>query len=283
MSAPATPRPAAGMMPLGGRQRGFTLVELMISILIALFLTGGLLTLVQAMKRTSSVQSGLSQLQDNERMAMTLIADVIQTAGYFPQPTFNTPEAEFPITGPFTFAGQALVGSGAQGDPAQPGNSITVRYATGGTTAPPPPPTVGPDNTIDCTGNTSNGPTLFTNKFSIAVDPNIANTYDLVCELQNSAAGTDTTVYLVGGVTQLQILYGVQTNPGVNNGSADTYLDAATVGSSNYWNKVVSVKITLSFVNPLYGNLAGQNKNADTLPTIAFTRVIAVMNRTGVT
>jgi len=64
---------------------------------------------------------------------------------------------------------------------------------------------------------------------------------------------------------------------------ADASFDAATVGSSNYWNKVVSVKITLSFVNPLYGNLAGQNKNADTLPTIAFTRVIAVMNRTGVT
>jgi Tfp pilus assembly protein PilW len=49
----------------------------MISVLIALFLTGGLLTLVQAMKKTTSVQSGMSQLQDSERMAMTLMADVI--------------------------------------------------------------------------------------------------------------------------------------------------------------------------------------------------------------
>ena len=46
---------------------------------------------------------------------------------------------------------------------------------------------------------------------------------------------------------------------------------------------VVDVKVTLTFVNPLYGNLAGQNMNADTPQTIQFTRVIDVMNKTGVT
>jgi type IV pilus assembly protein PilW len=265
----------------GHAERGFTLVELMISILIALFLTGGLLTLVQAMKRTSGVQSGLSQLQDSERMAMTLIADVIQSAGYFPQPTVNTAAGEFPVTGPFTFAGQSVVGTGAFTDPA-PGNTITVRYATGGTTVPPPPPVVGPDNTIDCTGNPSPIPTIFTSTFSIAVDPTTGLS-SLACQLQNSAAGNaPTTVYLVGGVTQLQVLYGVQTNPAVNNGSADTYLDAATVTALGYWTKIVSVKITLTFVNPLYGNLAGQS-TVNTPQTIAFTRIVDVMNKTGVT
>ena len=40
-------------------ERGFTLVELMIAIVIGLFLTGGLLTLVQAMKRTArSIKAG---------------------------------------------------------------------------------------------------------------------------------------------------------------------------------------------------------------------------------
>jgi type IV pilus assembly protein PilW len=261
------------------RQLGFTLVELMISILIALFLTGGLLTLVQAMKRTSGVQGGLSQLQDSERMAMTLIADVIQSAGYFPQPTQRTAVGEFPVTGPFTFAGQAVVGTGAFGDPA-PGNSITVRYETGGTNPPPPPPVAGPDNTIDCTGNTRSGLTLLTNTFSVAVDPS-TGVSSLACQLQNGA-GPPSTVYLVSGVTQLQVLYGVATNPAVSNGSADTYLDAATVTALNDWNKIVSVKITLTFVNPLYGNLAGQS-TVNTSPTIAFTRVIDVMNKTGVT
>ena len=71
-------------------QSGFTLVELMIAVTIALFLVGGLVTLVDGMKRAALSQDGMSQLQDNERMAATLMSDVIQSAGYFPNPTVNT-------------------------------------------------------------------------------------------------------------------------------------------------------------------------------------------------
>ena len=65
------------------RQRGFSLVELSIAILIALFLLGGLVTLVMGTRRTNATQSALSQLQDNERIAMTLITNVVQQAGYY--------------------------------------------------------------------------------------------------------------------------------------------------------------------------------------------------------
>jgi type IV pilus assembly protein PilW len=278
MKPAAVKRTAIRPMEPRFAERGFTLIELMIAILIALFLSLGLLTLVQAMKRTAMVQGGLSQLQDNQRMAMTLIADVIQQAGYFPNPTANTAAGIFPITPPFTsFAGQSVVGAGAFGDPAQPGNSITIRYATAGTTVGPPGT---PDNTIDCTGNPSAGPTTFTNTFSIAPDNGDPTTYDLTCTLV-VGAGQPTVVQLVNGVTQMTILYGVQTNPGASTGSADTYLDAATVTADSYWNKVVSVKVTLTFVNPLFGNLAGQSPTAP--QTIAITRIIDVMNKTGVT
>jgi type IV pilus assembly protein PilW len=245
--------------------RGFTLVEIMIAILIGLFLTGGLLTLVQAMKRTSVTQNGLSQLQDNERMAMTLLTDVIQSAGYFPKPTVNTAASLMPVTGAFTFAGQSIVGTGKWLDPS-PGNSITVRYVTWGTGS------GHNDQTINCTGNTAAVQTLFTNTFSLAAGT-VLGTYDLVCVLNGAAA-----VHLVSGVKNLQIYYGVQTNPAVSNNSADTYLDANTVTA---WNKVISVKVTLTFVNPMYGSLAGQTLSAP--QTIAFTRVVAVMNKTGVT
>ena len=66
------------------RARGFTLVELLVSLLIGLFLLGGLLTLVQNNKRTFTTQNSLAQLQDGERLAMSVMTDVIQTAGYFP-------------------------------------------------------------------------------------------------------------------------------------------------------------------------------------------------------
>jgi type IV pilus assembly protein PilW len=250
------------------KSRGFTLVELMIAILIGLFLTAGLLTLVQAMKRTSVTQTGLSQLQDNERMAMTLIADVIQSAGYYPQPTLNNAAVLMPVAGVFTQGGQSIVGAVAPNMPT-PGDSISVRYVTGGSNPPLN------DQTINCTGNTATTQTLFVNTFQLAAGA-VAGTYDLVCGL-----GAAAPVHLVNGVTNLAILYGVQTNPSVSNNSADTYLDANGVALGNYWNKVVSVKITLTFVNPLFGTLPGQTTN--TPPTILFTRVVDVMNKTGVT
>jgi len=246
-------------------QRGFTLIELLVAILIGLFLTGGLLTLVQAMKSTSGTQTGLSELQDSERMAMTLMADVIESAGYFVDPVHFTAATAFPIAAPFPLAGQTVLGTGGYNDVA-PDQTITVRYATSGT-----------DNMIDCTGNTSAAATTFINQFSLVADPNVANTYDLVCALGA------TQVTLVTGLTNMQIYYGVQTNPGSSNGSVDTYLDANAVTAGNYWPNVMSVKVKLTFVNPLYGTLAGQTKSPNMPQTIPFERVIDIMNKAGAT
>jgi type IV pilus assembly protein PilW len=243
-------------------QRGFTLIELMIAIAIGLFLVGGLLTLVQAMKRTSVSQSGLSQLQENERMAMSLLTDVIQSTGYFTNP-FSTAASSFPVvTGVFTSAGQSIVGTGSY---AAGGNIITVRYMTTGT-----------DNVINCTGNTSTGvAATFINKFSIDANGN------LQCQLTVNG-GTPTTVPLISGLTKMQILYGVQTNTSVSTNSVDAYLDAPAVAAGPYWNSVKSVKVTLTFANPLWGSLPGQTK-ANYMPqTVSFTRIITVMSNTGV-
>jgi type IV pilus assembly protein PilW len=270
---------AHGTASLVARRRapGFTIVELMIAITIALFLSAGLLTLVQAMKATGGIQSGLSQLQDSERTAMTLIADVIQSAGYFPQPTVNVAAGEFPVGGPFVYAGQSVAGGAANGF-----DAITVRYATAGTNGGAPPGSAPPDNIINCTGNFSQIPTMFTNTFSLQPDPSVAGTFDLMCNVVDSA-GNNNTVQLVAGITAMSVLYGVQTNPASGTNGADTYLSAADVTNGSYWPNVVSVKVTVTFVNPLYGNLAGQNTNLTTPQTIPFTRVVAVMNKNGVT
>ena len=245
-------------------QRGFTLVELMIAILIGLFLVGGLLTLVQAMKRTNVSQSGLSQLQENERMAMTLITDVIQSTGYYYTPLTNSAAAAFPATGSLA-AGQALFGTGAYPS-AAPGHSIVVRYQT-----------FGGDNIINCTGNPSATAATFTNTFSIANG-------NLQCQLTVTAAGVTTVnpaVPLIPGLYNMQIYYGVQTNTSVSNNSVDCYLDAPTVTAGTYWGSVKSVKITLTFLNPLYGTLQGQT-TVNTPQYIFFTRIIPVMSNTGV-
>jgi type IV pilus assembly protein PilW len=251
--------------------RGFTLIELLVAVMIGLFLVGGLLTLVQAMRRTATMQSGLSQLQDNERMTTTLMTDVIQSTGYFPSPLVNSAATEFPVTGSFTVAGQAIVGSGSYGA-AAPGDSISVRYAS-----------AGGDGVINCSGGTSAVAATFTNTFSVDAFGN------LNCALSVNVSGTITnsTIQLisgqvvnglvVAGVTNLQVYYGVQTNIAAANSSVDTYLDATAVTAGNYWGNVISVMLTLTYVNPLSGQ-AGQ-----TSTTIPFTRVVDVMQKTGVT
>jgi type IV pilus assembly protein PilW len=242
--------------PSPGRgARGFTFVEIMIAIALGLFLIGGLLTLVQAMRRTSTNQSGLSQLQDNERMAMQVITDVVQSTGYFANPVLYTAAGVFPAPatyGPaaFTVSGQGLVGNVGAPD------IITVRYQTAGTGA--------GDNVIDCTGNASIAAASYVNQITVA------NNY-LTCTLWVDN-GQPTTVSLVPGITNMTVLYGVQTGNGAATNSADTYLNAAAVAN---WSAVKSVQVTLTFINPMAGQ-PGQG------PTVQFMRTIDVMNRTGV-
>ena len=81
-----SPRPSTTMRRQAGGQRGFTLIELMVTVAIALFLLGGLLTILQNMRGTYGNQQALAQLQDQQRFAMTVLTDVIQAGGYFPDP-----------------------------------------------------------------------------------------------------------------------------------------------------------------------------------------------------
>ena len=73
------------------RARGFTLVELMVTVAIALFLIGGLLTIIQNVRNRYTDQQALAQLQDQQRFAMGIITDIVQQAGYFPDPPLRTP------------------------------------------------------------------------------------------------------------------------------------------------------------------------------------------------
>jgi type IV pilus assembly protein PilW len=240
---------------------GFTIIELMISATIALFLVGGALAIVARTKNTFAAQNQLAQLQDNERLAMTFMAQVIQSAGYFPNPKVNTAAGTMPVnTGlGFTVAGQPVVG--AQNATASYGDTVTVRFAAGLN-----------DNVYGCTGqqNTSvaNFDT-FTNKFSVALVNNVPT---LVCTFVSaSGTGNGALIPLVTGVTNLAILYGVTRNTGTATGScADTYLSYSQMVAAD-WNAVCTVRVTASFTNPL--NTAG--------PVITIQRVIAIMNTAG--
>jgi type IV pilus assembly protein PilW len=254
-------------------QRGFTLIEILIALLIGVFLLAALLTIVQANRRVYGDQSQLAQLQDSERMAMTLMTDVIQMAGYFPNPHTNTLGGSLTAAGAFA-QGQSITGSFSS---TAPGDQISVRYMTAGS-----------DGILNCSGLSNPNPPpaagganiLYVNTFAVVNG-------QLVCTLTSSALPAPvqynlvngvtnaTTAAGLGGVVNLSILYGVKTNATAAGNAVDTYLNAGQMTQANYSN-VISVLIELTFTNPLYTN------GSTTQPkTIEIQRVVGVMNQLG--
>jgi type IV pilus assembly protein PilW len=261
------------------KQRGFTLVELMIAVVLALFLMGGLLTLVGAMKRTTGLENSLDQLHDSQRMAMTIMTDVIQQAGYFPITSLTvgtaTVASQLPVIGTTWVAGQSVSGT-ASGTTAAPVDSISVRYLT-----------AGGDGVLNCAGATSGTAVTWINTFQIdgngnlqcqltTITAGVASapvTYNIVSGLNNLGVN-------VGGVKYMRILYGVQSNTVSGFTSVDTYMTADQVTANTLWSNVISVQMILYFSNPLTGQ---PGQTATSLQTIRTSRVIDLMNKAGVT
>jgi type IV pilus assembly protein PilW len=248
---------------------GFSLVEMMIALAIALFLIAGMVLIFENTKSTYVAETNLGQLEDNERLAMTVIADVIQTAGYFPEPqpaTIN-PQNALPASPDFPAAqnssntlANVAAGSNAQGD------TVSVRYAAGPT-----------DTIMNCLGQTNTAgvaPQISWDN-TLAVD---ANGY-LTCQVWDSSSNkTSPAAELVGGFATgasgpaMSLLYGVDTGTAKNGTCVDSYMTATQVTAGGYWGNVCSVRVTLKFNNPL----------DSTKPPITFVRVIALMNQAGV-
>lgn len=63
-------------------QKGFTLVELMIAMLLGVFLTGGIIQIFLGSRQTYRMQENLSRLQENGRFAMGFITRDNRTIGF---------------------------------------------------------------------------------------------------------------------------------------------------------------------------------------------------------
>src|SRR5271165_1160401 len=231
-------------------ERGFTLIEILIAMLIGLFLLGALLTIVQTNRTVFGNQNKLAQLQDGERMALTMMSDVIQSAGYFPDPTNYTLGGTLTAIAPFA-TGQSVSGIYSANPP---GDQISIRYMT-----------AGGDGILNCSGqsNPNGGPnTLYVNTFQVLNG-------QLVCTMNG------TRYNLVNDVTNLSVLYGVKANAGATGNDVDTYMNATQVTAAGLWGSVISTLVQLTFTNPMYAANQGQQQ------TVSIQRVISVMNQTG--
>ena len=247
-------------------QSGVSLIEIMISVAIALFLLAGMLVILSSTSKSFKNQGDLAALQDTERVSMSMLSNVIQAAGYYPNPVTLTAITALPADTAygFTTAGQSIVGTSPGGNL----DTITVRYLEAASVAASPAvPASGAtpasaaiaasfDFLMDCNGqsNTSTTARYVVNQFAVNANK------QLTCSVNGGTA-----LVLAENVSGLSVLYGVGTD------SVSQYHSGSDMATAD-WPAVISVKITVTLVNPLAG-LAGQPA------TVPFTRIISQMSK----
>lgn len=243
------------------RQTGLGLVELMVVVLISLIMMSGLLALVFGSRQNFTAQYQMAQLQDNERLAMTLITNVLQNGGYFYNPASQTAGSAFPSSTAYsaTFvANQYLYGTGN----GTGSDQVYVRYLVG-----PNNGGASSDGTMDCTGATNpstSAALMDVNSFYVNTKTN-----QLMCQVNGGTAQP-----MVTGVTAMNILYGVAST---GTTSAVQYVTAAALNGSSppaTWSSVVSAQVTLTFTT------TATSAGANAMPmTVTLTRTIDLLNR----
>ncbi|MBN6211827.1 PilW family protein [Ralstonia pickettii] len=228
------------------RQAGTGLVEILIAMVISLFLLSGVVVMFVNMQKTFTGQDQLAQLQDNERLALTIATNTVQSAGYFPNPLVNTAVTALP-GGSGVAAGQAVFGTSGTGGGSN-SDTLTTQFAA-----------ASGDSVTNCLGqtNTTSGQVAYINTLSVSANN------ELQCSVNGQAA-----VPLVSGVSAFSVLYGTDTN---NDGNNDAYLTAAQVSAGNLWSAVHTVKVVLKFATQ-FGSETG-------LAPKPWTQTISVKNQ----
>lgn len=209
--------------PLRRRAAGFSLVELMVALALSLFLLAGIVVIYMSTDQSYRVEQATGQLQEHERLAATFVGSVVQSAGYYGEPSTYYPDLAFPADTTFAQSGQSVVGThstyaGGSAD------SLTVRFLTQPN-----------DGVLDCLGYANSGTSVELNVNTFQLD---TADQQLECTLSRTGHGT-VTQPLLDGVTSFAVLYGIDTD---GDGSANQYVDASGVGD---WSTVRSVKIDL--------------------------------------
>jgi len=249
--------------PLSGRRaRGFSLVELMVAVAVSVFLLAGLFSILQSTHKTSDNERVLAQLQDDERIAMTLFTNVIESAGYYSNAlNGGSVLTALPAVGVFANDGQVVYGvTNADGN-----DSITLRYQADATDA----------AVLTCQGTTPLDGNPHRSTFSLD-----SVTGNLQCSIDGAAPVT-----LISGVQSMTVRYGVGSGLTLPNsaGSVDSYLSAADVDAVPLrWTNVYTVRISLTFKNPMVTGTGALQAGQDKAPPITFSRIISIKSRTGV-
>ena len=260
-NSPAPARARATQRPTrarGTRQRGMSLIELMVAIVISLFMTTAALYMLLGMRNTFIAQDRLARLQESERLAFTLLTASLSQAGYYTNPLTNTALTAMPATtaavgtgAPVALAaGQAVVGIGRGAGVGNASDVIAAQYLTGNG-----------DGITNCMGGTNQSGANLRVLDQWYVNNNTLTCQDLVNNTYNAP--------VVDNISAIAITYGTDTS---NQGAVDAYLSADAVTAAMLWSRVHTVRVSIAFLDPTRST----PNNPVALPPV--TQVISLQN-----
>lgn len=227
------------------RQRGYTLVELMIALVLGLLVTQAVISIFLSSTRSFRTSAGVSEMQEQGRFATLLTSPVIRQAGYLPDPvrTQTVPTDVFQTA----LDKQAIRGFNNSAPTIYTGfDSTTVKTATDVLAIAYLGHDAASDTTLKtCLGDAVTSGQMAVNVFYITV-ANSAGLSSLGCytniSLPGSALSTGATrnEVLIDGITDLQAVYGVDSD---GDRTPNQYFTANLVTD---WTQVVSVKLSFT-------------------------------------
>jgi type IV pilus assembly protein PilW len=235
---------------------GFSLVELLVAVTIGLFISAALGAVFINSKAAFNSQDQLSQLQDSERLVMTLLSSSVQLAGYASDPTQPKSQqltAGVALPGSYSSYNFATAGVGVFGGSAgATGDFLATRYSV-----------AAGDGQTSCLGDApATGTATYSNVFSVTASG------DLQCTV-GGGPNDGNTYPLVSGVSTMSVLYGIDPT---GTGGPTQYVPTASMTAAN-WAAVKTARITIDFKNPYYvAGQSGQN------PTVEWVTTISLMN-----
>lgn len=249
--------------------KGFSLVELLISLVIGLVVLAGVASIFLGSKRTFTTQEGMGEVQESGRFATYLMFPYVRLAGYLSDPLaqfdptaiFVLPVADDPtldVRRAVWGLDEVAAGVNATGVTARPGTDVIVTRYIGQN----PVGAMVTDQTLgtclDLGGVSATQ--MAENVFFVSTGAAGQRSLSCRASVLDAVAGTviagPQTQPLISGVDNLEIEYGVDTDPSNDNPAPpgiaglipDSYKTAAQMVAGD-WQRVVAVRIAITTVS----------------------------------
>jgi len=227
LAFPPTASRAAARHPFRSAQRGFSIIELMISLVLSSLVILAVVGIYSGSRETYTTQDEVGRLHENMRIGNSIVERTIRQGNYkrFPAPRDQNPM----LVAAFSFTAV----DGADGGSTTPGDSDTVEISFNGSSV---AATGDPDGVVvNCLGAAVRSDEQSRNRFQVRVDD------DGRPWLNCSNDGGTTWTPLIPDVEAMEVLYGIYTS---ENRSVTSFVEWSGVSDPS---RVVAVKIHLLY------------------------------------